>query len=174
MKIETLTGLYIDMLQDMHSSERQIIKALPKMSKAAAHADLKTAFNKHLDETKEHLERIVQLLEGLDKGPGRKVCEATAGLVRESAELIEATDDEQVRDAGLICAAQKVEHYEIASYGCLRTFATLLGRHADAKLLDRTLNEERKTDESLTALAMSVVNAEAMAGSPAGNPPLAR
>lgn len=163
MKIMTLADLYLDQLQDMHSSERQIIKALPKMAKAASHPELKGAFNNHLEETKEQLERLNRILNGLGEGPGRKVCEATVGLVEEGAGMIEADADEEVRDAGLICAAQKLEHYEIASYGCLRTFASLLGRNADAKLLDKTLNEEKKADVSLTALAMSVVNVQAVA-----------
>lgn len=163
MKIMTLADLYLDQLQDMHSSERQIIKALPKMVKAADNKDLKAGLTKHLAETKEQLTRLDRILEDLGKGPGRKMCEATAGLLEEGQGMIEADADEQVRDAGLICAAQKVEHYEIASYGCLRTFASLLGRDADAKLLDKTLNEEKSADQSLTALAVSVVNAEAVA-----------
>lgn len=163
MKITTLADLYLDQLQDMHSCERQLIKALPKMAKAAAHPDLKAGFTKHLGETREQLERLNRILSDLGKGPGRKVCEATVGLVKEGAEIIKDVADEEVRDAGLICAAQKVEHYEIASYGCLRTFASLLGRNADVKLLEKTLNEEKKADESLNALAMSVVNADALA-----------
>lgn len=163
MKIMTLADLYLDQLQDMHSSERQIIKGLPKMAKAADNAELKSAFNKHLAETKEQLTRLDRILKDLGEGPGRKVCEATVGLIEEGVGMIEAEADEEVRDAGLICAAQKIEHYEIASYGCLRTFASLLGRDADVKLLDKTLNEEKSADQSLTALAMSVVNADAAA-----------
>lgn len=163
MKIMTLADLYLDQLQDMHSCERQLIKAMPKMIKAATHPELKAAIKGHLEETVQHLERLDRMLKDLNKGPGRKVCEATVGLVKEGAELIAAEADEEVRDAGLICAAQKIEHYEIASYGCLRTFASLLGRNADAKQHDKTLNEEKKTDESLTQLAMSVVNADALA-----------
>lgn len=163
MKIMTLHELYLDQLQDMHSSERQIIKALPKMIKAANHPKLKAAFTKHLGETKEQLERLNHILSDLGKGAGRKVCAATVGLIEEGAELIEADADEEVRDAGLICAAQKIEHYEIASYGCLRAFASLLGRAADVKPLEMTLNEEKQADESLTALAISVVNVDALA-----------
>ncbi len=163
MKIMTLADLYLDQIQDMHSCERQVIKALPKMVKAANHPKLKAAFNAHLAETVAQLERLDSILLDLDKAAGRKVCKAAAGLVEEGAELIDAQADEQVRDVGLICAAQKIEHYEIASYGCLRTFATLLGRKDDAKLLEQTLNEEKHADESLSALAMSVVNTEAMA-----------
>ena len=163
MKIMTLDDLYLDLLQDMHSCERQIIKALPKMTKAASHPELKDAFKSHLEETKEHLERLNRILSDLGKGPGRKVCVATVGLVEEGAELIAAEADEGVRDAGLICAAQKIEHYEIASYGCLRTFASLVGRTGDIQALDKTLNEEKKADSALTSLAMSVVNVDAAA-----------
>ncbi len=163
MKIKTLDDLYLDQLQDMHSCERQIIKALPKMAKAANNPKLKAAFEKHLQETKEQLERHNIILEGLGKGPGRKTCVAAAGLIEEGSELIEADADEEVRDAGLICAAQKIEHYEIASYGCLRTFATLLDRDADAKRLDKTLDEEKNADQALTDLAMNTVNEDAAA-----------
>ncbi len=163
MKITTLADLYLDQLQDMHSSEKQIIKALPKMVKAANHKQLKAGFTKHLEETKEQLNRLDTILEDLGKTPGRKVCEATKGLIEESASMIEVDADEQVRDAGLICAAQKIEHYEIASYGCLKTFAALLGREADVKLLNKTLNEEKSTDQALTELAVTLINADAMA-----------
>jgi ferritin-like metal-binding protein YciE len=163
MKITTLADLYLDQLQDSHSSERQLIKALPKMAKAAQHPELKAAFKNHLEETREQLERLNRILADLGKTPGRKVCEATAGLVKEGSELIEDAAGGDVCDAGLICAAQKVEHYEIACYGCLHAWATLLGRSADAALLDKTLDEERATDKALTALATSVVNAEAAA-----------
>ena len=163
MKLVTLADLYLDQLQDMHSSERQIIKALPKMVKAATHPELKAAFSHHLEETKGQLERLNRILADLGQGPGRKVCEATVGLVEEGAEIIEAAEDEEVRDAGLICAGQKIEHYEIATYGCLRTFASMLGRASDVKILDKTLNEEKNADESLTALAMNVINAAAVA-----------
>lgn len=163
MKIMTLGDLYLDQLQDMHSCERQLIKAMPRMIKAATHPALKAAFTGHLAETKEQLERLNHILGELEKTPGRKVCQATVGLVEEGAELIDAEADEDVRDAGLICAAQKIEHYEIATYGCLRTFASLLGRNADVKSLDKTLNEEKSADQSLTKLAMSVVNSDALA-----------
>lgn len=163
MKIMTLAALYLDQIQDMHSCERQNIRALPKMAKAASHLQLKAAFKKHLAETKVHLERLDHILNDLGKGPGRKVCEATVGLIEEGADLIAADADEEVRDAGLICAAQKLEHYEIASYGCLRTLAFQLGRTEDVKLLFKTLNEEKTTDQALTALAVNLINEDAMA-----------
>lgn len=163
MKIKTLADFYLDQLQDMHSCERQIIKALPKMVKAANHPDLKAAFTHHLAETQEQLERLNHILSELGKGQGRKICAAAAGLVEEGSQLIEADADEEVRDAGLICAAQKIEHYEIASYGCLRTFASMLGRTSDAKSLEKSLNEEKDADQALTSLAMSAINFEALA-----------
>lgn len=162
MKMMTLDDLYLDQLQDMHSCERQLVKALPKMAKAVDHAALKSAFTKHLEVTKSQLERLDGILQDLGKTAGRKVCEATVGLVKEGAEIIEADADPQVRDVGLICAAQKIEHYEIASYGCLRTYATLLGRKRDVAVLEKTLNEEKSADEALTALAMDTVNADAV------------
>lgn len=162
MKTMTLADLYLDQIRDMHSTERQLIKALPKMAAAAEHPTLKAAFDKHLAETQGQLERLDAILADLDKTSGRKVCEATQGLVKEAADLIETFDKGDVRDAGLICAAQKIEHYEIASYGCLRTWASLLGRDADIKLLAETLNEEKGTDTDLTILAVSVVNADAL------------
>lgn len=161
MKIRTLTDLYLDQLQDMHSCELQIIEALPKMVESAHHLELKAAFNKHLHETREQLVRLNGILSDMGKGPGQKVCSATRGLVEEGTTLIDADADEDVRDAGLICAAQKIEHYEIASYGCLRAFASLLDRSEDVEILEKTLNEEKTTDQSLTDLAMSVVNTAA-------------
>ena len=163
MKLSTLTDLYVDQLQDMHSAERQMVKALPKMAKAASNPELRRALTEHLEVTKEQLERLDQILKGLEKTPGRKVCEATLGLVEEGAEIIDADGEGAVRDAGLIVAAQKTEHYEIASYGCLVAFAKLLERSADIRLLSTTLEEEREADTALTKLAMDSINARALA-----------
>lgn len=162
MKINTLADLYLEQIRDMHSCERQIIKALPKMAKAATHPKLKKAFEGHLEQTTVHLERLDQILSELDKTAGRQVCAAAAGLIEEADGVIENEGDEEARDAGLICAAQKVEHYEIASYGCLRTYATKLDRDQDASLLEKTLEEEKQSDVALTKLAMSVINDAAM------------
>ncbi len=162
MQMLTLADLYLEQLQDMHSCERQLIKALPRMVKAAHNPQLKAAFTSHLAETKTQLERVSRILEDLGKGPGRKVCKAAAGLIEESGEMIEQATEHDVRDASLICAAQKIEHYEIASYGCLRTYATALGLHPVATILDDILGQERHADESLTELAMGVVNAGAL------------
>lgn len=162
MKIVTFEELYLDQLKDCHNSERQIIKALPKLVKAASSPTLKKAFANHLEETKVHVERLETIFEQLEKSPGRKVCEATIGLIKEGAGLIESTEPGDVRDAGLICAAQKIEHYEIACYGCLRTYASLLGRSSDIKLLDKTLQDEKNADENLTKIAVKSINSDAM------------
>ena len=163
MKIDTLADLYLEQIRDMHSCEEQIIKALPKMARAASHPQLKKALEDHLEETKGHLERLDQILEALGQSAGSKVCAAAAGLIEEGEEVLENDGEEEACDAGLICAAQKVEHYEIASYGCLRTYARKLGRDEDAALLEQTLEEEKHSDVALTKLAMSVINDAAMA-----------
>ncbi len=163
MKIKTLNDLYVEQLLDMHSAEKQLSKALPKLAKAASNPELRAAFDDHLKETQDHLARVERILVGMDKKPGRKVCEAMKGLVEEGAEMIEIESDDAVRDAGLIVAAQKAEHYEIASYGCLRTHANLLGRASDVKSLDKILEQEKAADVRLTELAMNPVNAEAAA-----------
>ncbi len=163
MKINTLADLYLEQIRDMHNCERQIIKALPKMVKAASHPELKKAFEDHLGQTKVHLERLEQILRALEKPAGRKVCAAAAGLIEEAEEVVANEGDEEARDAGLICAAQKLEHYEIASYGCLKTYATLLDRDQEAKLLEETLEQEKHADVALTKLAMSTINDAAMA-----------
>lgn len=163
MRMMTLADLYLDQLQDMHNSERQIIKVMLNMVRAANHDKLKAGFRKHLAETKSHVERLNSILDDMDKGPGHMVCVATMGLVEENVGLIDSEADEEVQDAGLICAAQKIGHYEIATYGCLCALATLLGRDAHVKILEKTLNEEKSFDQSLTDFAMSVVNVEAMA-----------
>ncbi len=162
MNINTLADLYLEQIRDMHSCERQIIKGLPKMVKAAKHPKLKKAFEDHLEETKVQLERLDAILNDLGKTAGRQVCAAAAGLIEEADGVIENEGDEEARDAGLICAAQKIEHYEIASYGCLRTYATKLDRARDARLLEKTLEEEKHADVALTELAMSVINDAAM------------
>ncbi|MBX3378806.1 MAG: ferritin-like domain-containing protein [Phycisphaeraceae bacterium] len=158
MKINTLEELYVDQLRDMHSAEKQLTKALPKLAKAASSPELRKAFESHLKVTQEHLKRIDGILTNLKKKPGGKVCEATVGLVEEGTEIIDAEAEETVRDAGLIVAAQKVEHYEIASYGCLRAHATILGRNSDARLHEKTLEEEKEADRALTELATRAVN----------------
>ena len=162
MKIDSLEKLYIEELRDLYSAEKQILKALPKMSKAATSPELKAGFDKHLEETRGHVERLEQIFEALGKSPKGKTCKAMEGLVEEGSELMKEDIEPAVLDAGLIAAAQRVEHYEMAGYGTVRTYAKLL-KHADAaKLLQETLEEEAATDEKLTALAESEINLQAV------------
>ena len=162
MKLDTLQKLYTEELRDLYNAENQLLKALPKMAKAASSEELKDAFEKHLEQTKGHVERLEQVFEELDERPKGKTCRAMKGLIQEGSELLEQDGDESVRDAGIIVAAQKVEHYEIAGYGSARTFAHLLGQNKAAELLQNTLDEESETDELLTRLAESVINPEAV------------
>ena len=161
MKLNTLEALLHHELKDLYSAENQLIKALPKMAKAATNADLKTGFEDHLEETKGQLERLKKIGESLNISLAGHKCKAMEGLIEEGAELISEDADDHVRDAGLIGAAQRVEHYEMAAYGTARTLATRLGHDEVADLLQETLEEERATDEKLTALAESSVNDEA-------------
>lgn len=162
MKLETMTDLYLHSVKDMHNAEKQLTKALPKLVKGSESDELRAAFQAHLEETKVHVERLEQIITSLDKRTGGVVCHAMKGLVEEGAEILEAEGDAEVLDAGLIQAAQKVEHYEIASYGCLREFARLLGRKQDVKLHEATLEEEKAADVKLTEIAMGMVNKSAM------------
>jgi len=158
MKLETLTDLYIHELKDLHSAEKQLIKALPKMAKAATNPKLKAGFEKHLEETKEHAVRLEKLLGSHNQTTRGPRCKGMEGLLKEGTEMIEEEADDEVRDAGLISAAQRVEHYEIAGYGCARTYAELLGDKAGLKVLQTTLDEEGATDKILTELALSEIN----------------
>ena len=158
MNINTLADLYLEQIRDMHSCERQILEALPRMSEAASHPKLKDALMNHLEQTTVHLERLDRILSDLHKTAGHRTCVAAAGLIEEGEDMIETEGDAEARDAGLICVAQKIEHYEIASYGCLRTYADMLDRDEDAELLEQTLEEEKDSDVELTKLAMSVIN----------------
>ncbi len=161
MKLDNLTDLYHEQLRDLYSSEQQIIEVLPEMVEAASHTELKRAFGKHLDETRAHSERLKQIFDRLGAAPTGEVCEATQGLVREAREMILAKGDAAVRDAGLIACAQRIEHYEMAGYGCARTFANVLGEVEVAGLLAQTLNEEAAADERFTSLAEQVINPHA-------------
>src|SRR6476620_10954364 len=161
MKLESLKELLVDEIKDLYSAENQLIKALPKMAKAASSPELKAAFEEHLEETKGQVDRLVTIFEQLEGSPKGKKCKAMEGLVEEGSEFIDADGEDSVKDAALICAAQKVEHYEIASYGCARTFATLLGLDEVADLLQETLDEEGNADKKLTELAETVINVEA-------------
>ncbi|MEP6668136.1 MAG: ferritin-like domain-containing protein [Chthoniobacter sp.] len=161
MKLNTLAELLHHELKDLYSAENQLVKALPKMAKAATNADLKAGFEEHLEQTKGHVERLDEIAGKLGvKLTGHK-CKAMEGLIEEGAELIGEDAEDSVRDAGLIGAAQRVEHYEMAGYGTARTFARQLGHDEVADLLEQTLEEERATDQKLTELAESAVNVEA-------------
>ncbi|MEP6956965.1 MAG: ferritin-like domain-containing protein, partial [Chthoniobacterales bacterium] len=161
MELESLRDLYIHELKDLYSAEKQIIRALPKMVKAADHRQLKAAFSHHLEQTRRHATRLEEILGALGQTTRGPKCVGTEGVLKEGEEMINEEADEQVRDAGLIAAAQRVEHYEIAGYGCARTYAELLGDKKGAKLLDTTLKEEGAADHKLTKLAKSVINLKA-------------
>ena len=156
-----LEELLIDELKDLYSAENQIIKALPKMAKAASSPELKRAFERHLEETRRQVERLDQIGEALDARMTGKKCKGMEGLIEEGKEIMQEDLEESALDAGLIGAAQKVEHYEIAAYGTARTHAEMLGYTKAAKLLQQTLDEEGATDKKLTQLAESIINVEA-------------
>ena len=156
MKLSTLKDLYIHELKDLYSAEKQLTKALPKLAKASSSEKLAAGFTKHLEETKVHAERLEKILDSHDQTTRGPKCKGMEGLVAEGADIIEEEADPEVRDAGLIAAAQRVEHYEIAGYGTARTYAELLGDKAGAKLLQQTLDEEVATDEKLTAAAKKI------------------
>ena len=162
MKLNTLQKLYTDELRDLYNAENQLLKALPKMAKAALSEELKEAFEQHLEQTKGHVKRLEQVFEEIDEKPKGKICRAMKGLLQEGSEVLEEDGENSVRDAGIIVAAQKVEHYEIAGYGSVRTFAHLLGQNKAAELLQATLDEESETNEVLNRLAESVINPEAV------------
>ena len=162
-KEKTLEDLFYDTLKDIYYAERKILKALPKMARGAQSPDLKAAFEKHKDETEVHVERLQQVFELMGKRPQAKTCPAIDGIVEEGEEILQEYKGTAALDAGLLAAAQAVEHYEITRYGTLKRWATNLGMREAAALLDATLQEEGKTDEDLTVLADAAVNPKAMA-----------
>lgn len=162
--INSLRDLLVDELMDLYNAESQLVKALPKMAKAASHEDLKEGFEQHLEETRGHIDRLDRAFKILGAKAKSKTCHAMKGLVEEGAEAIEEEAPDAIRDAKLIGAAQRVEHYEIAAYGTARAFAETLGETKVADLLQETLDEEGETDKKLTALAQTIneeANAEA-------------
>jgi ferritin-like metal-binding protein YciE len=163
MSAESLHDAFEEELKDILSAEKQLLKALPKMAKAASNEDLKAGFEEHLEQTKVHVERLEKVFEMLDKTPRAKKCKAMEGLIEEGAELMEEDVEPDVLDAMLIGAAQKVEHYEIATYGTLVTWAKQLEMEDAAGILHETLDEEKETDLKLTELAETGINAEAEA-----------
>ena len=162
MKLDKLEKLYVNELKDLYNAENQLLKALPKMAKGASSEELKQAFETHLQQTETHVERLEQIFTDLDENPKGKTCRAMKGLVEEGSEILDEDGDDSVLDAGIIVAAQKVEHYEIASYGSVRTFAELLGQDEAVKLLQQTLDEESEANELLNKLAQDIVNPEAL------------
>jgi len=166
MKMESLRDLYVEELKDLYNAENQLVKALPKMAKAANSEELRTAFEDHLEETQGQVERLDQIFKKLGVNPKGKKCKAMEGLIEEGKEIIEMGDDADpsVLDAALISAAQKVEHYEMAGYGCVRTWAQILGEEEAADLLQQTLDEEGQADKKLNELAETCINAEAEEG----------
>ncbi len=169
MELNSLQDLYIHELKDIYSAEKQLIKALPKMAKAATNPDLAAGFTNHLGQTKVHAERLEKLLESHGESTRGPKCAGMEGLLKEGDDMIKEDADDDVRDAGLIAAAQRVEHYEIAAYGCVRTYAQELGDKQGAAVLDTTLREEGDTDKLLSKLAKTVINLKARAAKPAAD-----
>jgi ferritin-like metal-binding protein YciE len=162
MKLESLKDLYLEQLKDLYSAETQLVDALPKMADAASSPELKNAFREHLNQTRQHVDRLEQVFRKLDESPKGQTCEGMKGLVKEGQEMIKMKGEPEVIDAGLIAAAQRVEHYEIAGYGTVRTYAELLGDQEAVRLLERTHQEEEETDERLTEIAESHITQEAL------------
>jgi ferritin-like metal-binding protein YciE len=163
MALETLQDLFLTELKDIYHGEKQLLQALPRMAKAAESPDLQAAFTKHLEETEGHVQRLEQIFQSLGERAVGKRCKGMEGIVEEGKEIMEEEGEEAVVDAALIAAAQRVEHYEIASYGCLITYAGLLENRDAQKLLKQTLSEEEATDKALTALGEGGINQAAVA-----------
>ena len=163
MKIKSLQELLLEELKDLYDAEHRILKALPKMAQAATNAQLKQGFEFHRTQTEQHVARLEKAFEQLDASAKKKTCEAIKGIIEEGEDLMGTKMEPEVADAALIGAAQKVEHYEIASYGTVRSWAQQLGQTEVASLLEQTLEEEKQTDQKLTQLAESMVNQEARA-----------
>lgn len=154
---DTLRDLFLEEVKDIYDAEQRIIKALPKMAQAASSEELVSAFEDHLSETEEHVRRLEEVFEALDESPSKKTCQAMVGLLEEGKEILDDDDlGPEVKDAALIMAAQKVEHYEMATYGCLRTWAELLDEDEAVRLLQTTLDEEGRADKKLTEIARSL------------------
>jgi ferritin-like metal-binding protein YciE len=156
VKINSLHDLYIDQLRDLYDAENQLVKALPKMAEASASDELREGFEEHLEQTRGHVQRLEQIFERLGEKPKGKKCKGMEGLVKEGSETLDEDMSEDTKDAGIIATAQRVEHYEIAAYGTVRTWADLLGQDDDARLLEQTLQEEKETDQKLTQLAENI------------------
>lgn len=158
---DSLEDLFCEQLEDLYDAEKRLTHAIPKMADAAESAELKNAFKHHLSETEGHVKRLEQAFQQLGKSPSREACEAMKGLITEGEEMVQAKGDAHVKDAALIAAAQRVEHYEMAGYGTARNFAERLGRTEIAQLLQQTLDEEKAADKKLTDIAEQLVNPSA-------------
>jgi len=154
--MESLRELFVEQLRDVYDAEGQLLKALPKMAKAASSSELQTAFKNHLEQTREHVDRLETIFTSLEEEPEGESCKGMAGLLAEGKEAIEADCEDDVKDAWLIAAAQRVEHYEIAAYGTVKSMASLLDEEEAANLLEETLNEEKETDQLLTEISEEV------------------
>ena len=163
MALENLQDLFLEQLKDVHDAEQRLVKALPKMAREASSEELSSAFEKHLRQTQEHVTRLERVFRSIGESAAKKTCKAMVGLIEEGEEVMKEDADDNVKDAALIAAAQKVEHYEMATYGCLRDWARLLGHDEAANLLQQTLDEEGEADKKLTEIAQSL-NVEAMDG----------
>jgi len=164
LKLDSLRDLLIEELRDLYSAETQLVEALPKMAEAASSQELRSAFEHHLEQTREHVSRLKEIFEEIGEKSSGETCEAMKGLIKEGEILVKAEGDPDVRDAGLIGAAQRVEHYEIAGYGTARSLAQRLGDRQVAGTLQLTLNEEAEADKKLTSIAESQVNVSAASG----------
>lgn len=164
MSMESMQDLYLHELKDLYSAEKQILQALPKMAEKASHQELRKAFEEHRATTEEQVRRLDTIFDDLKQNPGNKKCKGMEGLLEEGEEILKEDADPDVRDAALIGAAQRVEHYEIAGYGTARTYARQLGFNNHVELLQRTLDEEGQTDQRLTKLAEGRINREAEVG----------
>lgn len=162
LKLDGLEKVFVQQLKDMYSAENQLLEALPKMAEAATSSKLGQAFKDHLKETQGHVKRLEKIFSSMDYKPGGHRCRAMEGLIEEGKEIIDEQGEPEARDAALICAAQKVEHYEMATYGTLRTYARTLGLDDACELLTETLREERNADSLLTDLAEHSINKLAM------------
>jgi len=168
MKENTLRELFVDELRDLYDAENRLVKALPQLAKASQLDELREGFEMHLEQTKEHVERLKQIMESMDEKPAGKKCIGMVGIIQEGDEMMGEDLEGSVMDAALISAAQRAEHYEIAAYGCVRTWAKELGEDEAAELLEKTLQEEKETDAKLTELAEQVNSAANVEGEESG------
>jgi ferritin-like metal-binding protein YciE len=160
MQLDSLKALYIHELNDLHDAEVQLIQALPRMAAVVSSEDLRLTFDRRLDQTREHVRRLLRAFSRLKEKPRRVTCKAMKGILEDAEDMVKAKGDPAVKDAGLISAAQRVEHHEIAGYGCARTYADLLGQEDAAALHQQSLNDVRAMDEALSELATSLIHGE--------------